>query len=122
MHLCADEFVAISTALTAALPFLPRVKAFFKRLFTRKPKVAKAPDCTCRKCQPCRCASCTPVSKEELENWLTNVMPVLRSGDLDSHLLKDGSGYLVNGRIYPIWPTPPTAEYRRGPQGWERAP
>ena len=107
MHLCADEFVAISTALTAALPFLPRVRAFFKRLFTRKPKVAKEPDCTCRKCQPCRCAFCAPITPEELDRWLTDVAPVLRSTNVESLLLPDGTGYVVNGVVYPIRPALP---------------
>ena len=35
MHICADEIMAFTAAVTAALPFFPRVRAYLKRRFAK---------------------------------------------------------------------------------------
>lgn len=130
MHICADEIMAASTALSAALPFIPRFRAFLKRLFLGAIRPFSGwgwewarPDCTCRECVPCKCAGCVTrrggldAEAADLKIWLDNVAPLLKFNDTpwnwERRTLSDGSGFLVNGRIFPFAPTPPDADYER---------
>lgn len=128
MHICADEIIAVSTLLTSGLPFIPRVRAFFKRIFKKvftPAPVVDPTDCGDLNCDLCAVPAKLEGEAEEMRRWLEHVAPLLGKNpppDMakytwEDRILRDGSGYLVAGIVYPFFPTPPGSDYYRDREG-----
>lgn len=127
MHICADEIIAVSTALSTALPFIPRIRKYLNGLVTDISVTvlyflfhkSKNVSCTCPKCVLCECDSCEGVRSDpyytevnEMRQWLTHVAPLLGNNPPPEdakytwaqRISSDGSDYIVHGVIYPIGP------------------
>jgi hypothetical protein len=106
MHFCVEEFVAISVTLSAALPFMPRVRAWFRKLFPR-PRTA------------------LDAEADDLQKWVVNVAPNIVCPEKDPYsgqrMLRDGSGYVVNGVIWPVYPVTAPGDYIRCAEGFRHA-
>lgn len=121
MHICADEIIAFVTGISAAQFFLPRVRAYLKGLFARPAPVEVA-----------KAKSFPELFSGELEDeavllkqWVDDVAPTIVRPEADKysgrHMLHDGTGYLVNGRIWPVYPLTKPSDYVVGDKGWQLA-
>jgi hypothetical protein len=147
MHICADEIIAVTTvigSLTGAVRFRTALRAFLARLpligrlFEPQAFVLPRTAHPSKECRDCdgrgvvpkfnafsdwSCDSCEGGGKELIDDekvlrqWLENVAPLLTRGDLSKAMLRDGSGYLVNGFVYPIHPVEWGADWYRDEQG-----
>lgn len=120
MHLCADEIMAVTAALTAAIPLLPRYRARILRVMRRI--LYRAPVSLQQLVIPS-----DPVLEreaDELKIWLEVVAPLLSTNGApygwQKRTCSDGSAFVANGRIFPLYPTPVNATYEDGPRGFVR--